>query len=469
MSFQGRNTAGDVGLFPQSYTSVDPPSDSPLSSPTVFTPVDSLPITEPIAALPAAVSDLQLTLEKLQVEAQQTTNGDTSSIKSRSSQISRDGKNSDDDDIIPANSNPRAVLAAKAAANAEKDASNERAREKAERERVQSSYDLSMEDPGMVDGLQLSEESDEEDVAVQGGLLPQVTYLNGDTIHRPRVNSSTSATSVYEAEESKASIRPPTPPRAITPPPLLTALPITSTLPATSTPSTPLLPASARSFALDTYITPPVVATAAAVTAIGATSAAYLATRAPSPKPVEEPVFIPAPVAVLPPVNIPPPIILPSNINTNMRAVNTPPPTLVSHFLNSHPSQTFVSSPANSLGSMNQSRSSSRQESGNYASAGTSDTSLRDSYGNGTSVSRSTNMNTNTAALPADPTTWGVREVVEWGKMKGFDSLTLSKFEGTYFSLPPVDFKTNDVATLQRTRDLRRYFTRNGCYYAQRN
>lgn len=431
ISFQGRNTAGDVGLFPQSYTSVDPPSDSPLASPTVFNPIESLPITETIAPLPAAVSDLQLTLEKLQVEAQQTTNGDTSSIKSRSSQISRDGKNSDDDDIIPANSNPRAVLAAKAAANAEKDASNERAREKAERERVQTSYDLSMEEPGMVDGLQLSEESDEEDVAVQGGLLPQVTYLNGDTANRPRVNSSTSATSVYEAEESKASIRPPTPPRAITPPSLPLTLPITSTPPAISAPVTPPLPASTRNFALDTYVSQPVVAVGAGLAAIGATS--YLATRAPSPKPLEEPVSIPAPVAVLPPVNIPPPITLPSNINTNMRAVNTPPPTLVSHFLNSHPSQTFVSSPSNSLGSINQSRSSSRQDNGNYASAGTSDTSLRDSYGNGTSVSRSATMNGNSVTLPADPTTWGVREVVQWGKMKGFDALTLSKFEGAHF------------------------------------
>lgn len=37
--------------------------------------------------------------------------------------------------------------------------------------------------------------------------------------------------------------------------------------------------------------------------------------------------------------------------------------------------------------------------------------------------------------LPADPMSWDVQEVVEWARQKGFDKLTVSKFEGALFLL----------------------------------
>lgn len=403
-------------------------------------PIDDLPSTESIPMLSGANSDLQITLDQLKVDAQQT-NGDTSSIRSRLSQLSRDGKNSDDDELPPTtNTNPRAVLAAKAAANAEKEAKNERAREKAESERAATnSYDLSRD--GLIEGIQISDESEEEEEVVRGELLPEAISsssngtMNGVTEvasdNRPRVNSSTSATSIY-ADESRSSAR------AITPPPL--PLPITSTPPTNSSQATPPLPTSARHFALDSIIPSAAVqAATVGLAGVGATTAAvYLNHREPSPQTSQQNFNSSSSTPTLSSStnNIPPPITMPTNINPTLQAANTPPPTLVSHFLNSNPSQTYATSPANSLGSMNnQSRSSSRQDTGNFASAGTSDTSPRDStYGNG---SKSSTSNGKISNLPADPTTWGVREVVEWGKMKGFDGLTLAKFEGRFcfFSL----------------------------------
>ncbi|GAA5948231.1 hypothetical protein JCM3775_001731 [Rhodotorula graminis] len=170
--FQGRNERGEVGLFPQSYTSSRPPSffpsdgsehpDSPLAMSTVSPPTPTAAQDEIVAlapdADPAAVQHetLSPTLGSLR--------RDSVSDASVHSQVDDDELDAAVEGAGGARSSDgaahRAALAARAMQNAETDAQQER--ERAERRRRDDEQMYERRKSGYVEGLQLSDESDDE-------------------------------------------------------------------------------------------------------------------------------------------------------------------------------------------------------------------------------------------------------------------------------------------------------------------
>lgn len=73
--------------------------------------------------------------------------------------------------------------------------------------------------------------------------------------------------------------------------------------------------------------------------------------------------------------------------------------------------------------------------------------------------------------LPYDPREWGVAEVLAWGRATGFDDLTLSKFEGSFSGLfISQSFTLTDCYNDgNRTRNFRRCARRDGRRHAQGN
>ena len=168
---QGRNERGEVGLFPQSYTSSRPPSffpsdgsdhpDSPLAASTVSPPTPTTAHDEVAAPAPHDPGALQ---HETLSPTLGSTRRDSVSDASVHSQV-------DDDELdVPvlgaggARSSDgaahRAALAARAMQNAETDAQQER--ERAERRRREDEEMYEKRKSGFVEGLQLSDESDDE-------------------------------------------------------------------------------------------------------------------------------------------------------------------------------------------------------------------------------------------------------------------------------------------------------------------
>ncbi|SCV72544.1 BQ2448_4081 [Microbotryum intermedium] len=168
--YQGRNEAGEVGLFPQSYTSISPPSpeddDDDVSLPEIGR-------HSPVSVVAANMNEVQQALASLQVQR----------AANLEPPVAQSGDSSSEDELDEGNSmltggtigpngtrngthaevgaNHRAALAATAALNAERAAREEREREEQRRKDDEAAYERSRQE-GLVEGLQLSDESDDE-------------------------------------------------------------------------------------------------------------------------------------------------------------------------------------------------------------------------------------------------------------------------------------------------------------------
>ncbi|ORY90693.1 hypothetical protein BCR35DRAFT_299255 [Leucosporidium creatinivorum] len=478
--FEGRNTAGEIGLFPQSYTSPDPPSPgSPLpDNPREANGGDHTP--EPQIA--ATMNEVQQALSRLEVERQSTAKSLKDSISMRSAdRVSLRTKDaSDDDDTGPINgnetspskgmgSNHRAALAAKAVANAEKAAKEEQERAERRRKDDVAAYEKARKE-GLIEDLQLSEESSEEEelplpVGMKSTLtrapesieLPSSPIVDESTspvitVDEPnsggegRPRAGTVSSGYAESTYSTQSVQP------VASPPALHEV---STLPSTEIPEdaedaqeelkeeAAVAPSqsngdhstldSAKHSAVEA-----VDAVGAGVIGVGAAAAAAVglsldskkdepsAIEASLPKEAEIPIDqstatpleatnpIPSHIVTAPSPVVPPPASPPAA----QRAV-TPPPAAATPAPIVTATDPIHASPAASLTSATHSRSSSRLGMAplTAGSIATIDTSPHGS------------ANGSKTAPPHDPTLWSVDDVVEWGRGKGFDNLTLSKFQ----------------------------------------
>ncbi|BGP37512.1 hypothetical protein JCM10450v2_001417 [Rhodotorula kratochvilovae] len=193
--FQGRNERGEVGLFPQSYTSSRPPSffppDTPDSddSPVVGSSTAATTISPPTPDAAPPISAFAATvLPPDEGPVEHETLSPTLGARRRDS-VSETSVHSrvDDDDFDDAASavnvqRPsdgaahRAALAARAMENAEKAAQEERERAERRRKEDEERYE-NVRKSGLIEGLQLSDESDEEgdDDEAEGPLALPVT------------------------------------------------------------------------------------------------------------------------------------------------------------------------------------------------------------------------------------------------------------------------------------------------------
>ncbi|GAA6039658.1 hypothetical protein JCM8097_002239 [Rhodosporidiobolus ruineniae] len=199
--FQGRNERGEVGLFPQSYTSSRPPSFYPLptdglgltstpppassegpntatgtvSPPTPVLTNGSSPATEApeagqdrLSPTTAASSCPPAALGTLSSARRLSSSG--ISVHSRISTLTRDYDDDDDDGedgvrrpALPADGAAhRAALAARVGQNAEKAAQEERERAARRKKEDEEAYERVRRE-GLIEGLQLSDESDEDE------------------------------------------------------------------------------------------------------------------------------------------------------------------------------------------------------------------------------------------------------------------------------------------------------------------
>ncbi|GAA6048147.1 hypothetical protein JCM3770_003684 [Rhodotorula araucariae] len=178
--FQGRNERGEVGLFPQSYTSSRPPSFMPAdavdgdTSPVFGTTTGattvspSTPTSTPaIAAFVATVSapgDGSIEHETLSptLGPRRRDSAGETSVHSRVDDDEFDDGASALNVQRPADGAAhRAALAAKAVENAEKAAQEERERAARRKKEDEERYE-SVRQSGLIEGLQLSDESDDE-------------------------------------------------------------------------------------------------------------------------------------------------------------------------------------------------------------------------------------------------------------------------------------------------------------------
>lgn len=468
----------------------------------------------------ANLNQVQQALDRLQVERQR--GKDSASVRSRVSQVTRGSDDEDDSGVINGNGpngtspskgmggNHRAALAARAVENAERAAREEQERAEQRRRADEEAYAKARSE-GLVEGLQLSDESESEDE----DLLPLPVGMKSTLSRTPEEVEPTSPPTVPSAE-----IVPPTPtdpetnkavqpleaaaltpeatpsaddeslagrPRAETvsdgyaestysnysipnstsspnietvassPPTAALSVPIPDEdareeLITTTTPAEPNGTATPQpnghSFLSNIATAPVAAASAVGAGAVGLATAAFVSTRTETPEPTpfepvneqvltpaqevaaasEAPVPVPAPTVVAsvdepstsappgaPRSSTPPPAPAPASEPLpapTTRALPAPINTLASTPI----AAAFVASPAASTVS----RSSSRVDTAptTVKSTGTAETSPQ--VGS-SSVLRD---------LPHDPRVWTVDDVVEWAKAKGFDTLTLAKFQG---------------------------------------
>ncbi|GJN88147.1 hypothetical protein Rhopal_001104-T1 [Rhodotorula paludigena] len=249
--FQGRNERGEIGLFPQSYTSSRPPSFFP---PDATAGADPEPSAEggipaqPLSstggfadAAPASTDEAPVKHETLS-PVLGSVRRDSVSETSLHSRIDED----DDDDAAsvsnvqrPADGPAhRAALAAKAAENAEKAAQNERDRAAQRKKEDEERYER-VRKSGLIEDLQLSDESDDEEQEVLSPLpetaaeTPSVDVVPAHE-SRPRADTQTStyAESVYSTRSSNPpASSPPTVPAVDVPPAAAFSVPLPSISP----------------------------------------------------------------------------------------------------------------------------------------------------------------------------------------------------------------------------------------------
>ena len=349
------------------------------------------------------MSDVQQALDQLTVD--QDSRADSLSVRSH---LSDNARGSDDEDAVP-RENLRAVLAAKAAANAEKEALEEREREERRRREDEEAYARTRRENGLVEGLQLSDESeDEEDGSGQG-----VAQLSGVGSSAAPASFSNALDTPSLSTPAKRSVE--NRPRADT-----TTSIYPESIDSSSPPPLPLLSVahdsgdhvgqqfdSVAPAATGDKSSPKAAGAVVAGIAGVAGAAAFVAsssTREPSLPPSD-----PSPPASTTP------IVFPDTATAPLLASSSPKPPAPAP-LRAVTEQ--ATSPPASLPSANQSRSSSRFERAPL----TADTSPPESTeGPGNASGKD---------LPYDPRTWVVEDVLEWGIQKGFDALTLSKFKG---------------------------------------
>lgn len=216
---QGRNERGEIGLFPQSYTSSTPPSPEPdaaLNDDAIAEePAHGLHTAEatPLAAAApfAGADSTQPTATNLTaplVIARRNSVGETS-LHSHFTE-----EEGDEDDAAPTQSQRlsdgaahRAALAARVSENAERDA--QVARELAERRKREDEerYAQNTGQVGLVDGLQLSDESDDEGEEPVESFLPLPAPLPAP-ITFEGVESVPAAMAAPEEAEERPDVRP---------------------------------------------------------------------------------------------------------------------------------------------------------------------------------------------------------------------------------------------------------------------
>ncbi|GAA5871266.1 hypothetical protein JCM8547_007237 [Rhodosporidiobolus lusitaniae] len=538
--FQGKNTKGEVGLFPESYTSDRPPSFYPFpedlhSGPNGFN-ASHLPPSPPVTGGPQpgamfgppATSSGSGTAteggEEKEVlnqsslspasAARRLSHG-SASIHSRSSARTYDDDGFDDSASLHSTgprrpedgAAHRAALAAKAMENAEKAAQEERERIEKRRKEDEERYEAVRRD-GLIEGLELSDESDaeegfsplmgqkpfgaaaveekedEEKEVLQEGkeAAQQVVPVGGEAVpasathgQRPSLPETVSSSdsldvkkpelrpradtqpSIYaESTYSQSSSVPPVPspptaiadlpplpasPQPVVTPPVSTA-PLSPPEPASTSPASATSAASGMLDTLKSAASTTTAADGAAAVAAGAgvglavSSATEKSEPSPEPTsvaqdlpkeastaldaapPAEEVTAAPVDVkaaetATAPPVETAPPAVTSSSASRTI----TPAPldAVSSTSFPIPPSSTAAAAPAiaPSLTASPSSAAFSRNGGGAASTAGTS---APASEAGG-------------RELPADPMAWSVEDVVEWAKQKGFDKLTVSKFE----------------------------------------
>lgn len=448
----------------------------------------------------ATMNEVQQALDRLQVERQTSVRSVKDSVSMRSadrgSLRTRGDEGSDEDDTGPINghgtssndgmgSNHRAALAAKAVANAEKAAQEAAARAEQRRQDDVAAYEKARSE-GLVDGLQMSDESSEEEElplpvgmkstlarpgpeAVELPASPTVDtaspslsaaspliivdgHSSADEMGRPRAGTVSSG--YAESSYSTQSVQP-----------APTAQDAQVLAAATEAPldaddaqeelnedATVAHPNGESALDATKHIAVEAVeAVGAGVIGVAAAAAAVVGlnvhpnsaeptavdasfpkevdpvTAQPALAPVEDPIIpshtITAPSPVVPPPASPPaadraltPPLIAQAPEISPSSIKPIPAPLVTS------AKAMSASPAASLTSAIHSRSSSRLGAAPLTggSLATSDTSPH-----GSVAGRS-------RPLPHDPLAWSVEDVVEWGRGKGFDNLTLSKFQGVF-------------------------------------
>ncbi|GAA5873399.1 hypothetical protein JCM16303_001114 [Sporobolomyces ruberrimus] len=453
--YQGRNPRGEVGLFPQSYTTKERPEAGALEGTSTESEAqpEAVSSTEPLdqppppplygVAPPSAITSRERlgandVPDRLSPSAAGARSGNRPPSLSSSSRRNSTASAGDDEDDsasllrVSTGSGPnhRAALAQKAMENAEEAAREEQERAERRKKEDEEAYER-VRNAGLIEGLQLSDESDDEDeeplsrsypVVPNGGLSRQASKEETERLspHKSISRTSSNASSnkrrdrantqpsIYaESTYSQSSLAPPLPETTVPPlpGPAVTAAdalfdestpkdltPVRSREEEPPVSSSPALSASRE-------LEPPASPTISLQQAPGEPTET---TRESISRP-QTPLPAPSPSLATvgeftTPKHVPVPLPIPAH------AVALP---------------AALASPTTSQASgLDQSRASSR-----LGTALTGETSPGPSVRGGVNTDKDS-----TRGLPTDPATWSVDEVVEWARQKGFDNLTLGKF-----------------------------------------
>ncbi|GAA5891794.1 hypothetical protein JCM5296_001863 [Sporobolomyces johnsonii] len=498
--FQGRNPRGEQGLFPQSYTSPYPPAidenggeygdeGEPAEGGATLSPPTPLAASSSRERL--AASDLHQSLDRLSPRGSFTTGGSGSGARTPSINSSRRSSaasaqmNDDDEDSTSmlrgtsgVGAAHRAALAQKALENAEQAAREERERAERRKREDEEAYERAR-NQGLIEGLQLSDESDDEDD--MGPSIGAFHIMNGAAAaaeNRPALSKTTSLSSslgtelngsrrpradtqpsIYaESTYSNNSSIPPVPSAALAPADIPAPL---SRSPSRSSSRSPVVTATSSFATQDqqphhTVLDSLKVSTGAAAETVGAgiVGAAAAAAGLSSQHEQQDRSATPEPAR-----SVTPSTILPSEAAPVVQASTSALPESLSAF----PAATFIASgsldfdhprtplplPAASAAApktpkhvptplpLSTSFSSVAASSSPAASHTSGLTQSRASSRMGTAATGETSPGASVngagpekdgRVLPKDPLSWTVDDVVEWGRQKGFDALTLTKF-----------------------------------------
>ncbi|SCZ92503.1 BZ3500_MvSof-1268-A1-R1_Chr5-2g07921 [Microbotryum saponariae] len=464
--YQGRNEAGEVGLFPQSYTSISPPSPEE-DDDDVSLAETGRHSSVPVVA--ANMNEVQQALASLQVQRAANLEPAVAQSGDSSSEDELDeGKSiAERGNVGPNGSHPevgvnhRAALAATAALNAERAAREEREREEQRRKDDEAAYERSRQE-GLVEGLQLSDESDDEaglplpltvplhpttlpaastkfDAPSGSTVTPAVVVSNGDIPHEPVTpNGSVDAAAFVSSDnpvsrdlESSSTYAESTYSEAS-----VAEEPVDDAVPAATgidngldsiniDPShAPILATSAVSFS-----SPPTTASAAAV------SQPALESAAPMPQASSASDHVPllagaglATGAVAVGVAAHHAFASNEHLSKAVEATSSAaaravtPDSVLPPSITSTPVALPLALPVAAVVSPG-------PNSGRILSPSQSSLSISTRAGSGSVTDATTNGTSHAAGtLPYDPRVWSVDEVCEWATSKGFDALTLAKF-----------------------------------------
>ncbi|GAA5924019.1 uncharacterized protein JCM15063_005526 [Sporobolomyces koalae] len=438
--YQGRNPRGEIGLFPQSYTSTERPTlesegvgvnaiepglEEPTQATDLTTPTSDTQLNDSARALLASGGGTNDAQERLSPNPIGARNGNRVPSLSSSSRRNSAASVLDEDDesasILRGNDgsapNHRAALAQKAMENAEADAKAEQERADRRKREDEEAYER-VRNAGLIEGLQLSDESDdEEDEIAHGGfalgstegklsrqvskeeddarLSPNksISRTSSNASHKRRDRANTQPSIYAESNYSQSSLVPPLPDSPVPPLPGPAVSAADALIDEPN--SRDLTPVRSRDDASLPLATAEPISTEQSASAIPANPSP---SRPQTPLPASS-TAVPANAAFATPKHVPTPLPLP--ISNQVFGVSAASPTT------SHAS------------GLDQSRASSR-----LGTALTGETSPEASVRGGT-ISDKDHSGRD---LPADPVTWTVDDVVEWARSKGFDGLTLSKF-----------------------------------------